>query len=84
MLGLTKSEARTLTTVPVPTMAITGANDGCIDTRLYDHLFDARDFPAGFRVERVEGAGHFAHLDKPAVINELLLQWLQQHPATTA
>lgn len=47
--------------VRVPTLAITGADDGCIDTRIFDHAFREDDFPAGSRVERVEGAGHFVH-----------------------
>jgi pimeloyl-ACP methyl ester carboxylesterase len=77
LLGWTESEARSLLTVPVPTLAITGAQDGCIDTRLYDHVFLDQDFPDGFHVERIEGAGHFAHLDAPEVVNRMLLDWLR-------
>jgi pimeloyl-ACP methyl ester carboxylesterase len=78
LLGLRKIEASRLTTVPVRTLAITGAQDGCIDTRLYDHTFFDKDFPAGFRVERIDGAGHFAHLEAPEVVNPLLLEWFQR------
>ena len=59
MLGLKTTEATALTTVPVRTLAITGADDGCIDTRLYDHVFLNEDFPSGFRVGRIQDAGHF-------------------------
>ena len=62
--------------VPVRTMAITGVDDGCIDTRLFDHALDEADFPAGLRVERIVNAGHFAHLERPKRINALLLDWL--------
>jgi pimeloyl-ACP methyl ester carboxylesterase len=62
--------------IPVRTLAITGENDGCVDTRLYDHVFFDEDFPEGVRVERIKNAGHFAHQEKPDEINSLLLNWL--------
>jgi len=76
LLGRTNSLARGLTTVPVRTLAMYGADDGCMDGRLYDHLFREEDFPAGFRIERIESAGHFVHLDSPEVVNRQLLEWL--------
>ena len=76
LLGLKKTAANQFTTIPVRTLAITGADDGCMDTRLYDHVFCDEDFPSGFRVERIEGAGHFTHQEKPEKINRLLLGWL--------
>ena len=77
MLGLKNTEAAALTTVPVRTLAITGADDGCMDTRLYDHVFLEEDFPNGFRVERIQGAGHFAHQEKPDEVNRLILDWIK-------
>ena len=76
MLNLETTEAGSLTTVPVRTLAITGADDGCMDTRIYDHVFSDEDFPKGFRVERIENAGHFAHQERPEEINRLILAWL--------
>jgi len=78
MLGFKKTEANLLTTVPVRTLAITGADDGCMDTRLYDHVFMDEDFPNGFCVERIQGAGHFTHQEKPDEINRLILDWMKQ------
>ncbi len=78
MLGWKKTEATALTTVPVRTLAITGADDGCMDTRLYDHLFLEEDFPSGFRVERIQDAGHFTHQEKPEEVNRLILDWMQK------
>lgn len=75
MLGITQTEAMRLSTVSVPTLAITGAQDRCIDTRLYDHVFPAGDFPRGVRVARIDDAGHFAHLEQPDRVNALLLDW---------
>ena len=76
--GWRKTPATERTVVPVRTLAITGADDGCMDTRLYDHLFRDEDFPKGIRVERFHGAGHFVHLERPDEFNELLLEWLGQ------
>ena len=76
LLGWKKTPATTLTNVPVRTLAITGAEDGCMDTRLYDHAFRSEDFPHGVRVERIAAAGHFVHQEKPDEINALLIDWL--------
>jgi pimeloyl-ACP methyl ester carboxylesterase len=51
-------------------------DDGCFDHRIYDHVFSQDDFPAGLRVEKVDGAGHFPHQEKPQEINSMLLDWL--------
>jgi pimeloyl-ACP methyl ester carboxylesterase len=66
--------------IRVPTLAITGALDGCIDTRFFDHVPPDR-FPEGLRTERVEGAGHFVHQEHPDRINALLLEWLSRYTA---
>jgi pimeloyl-ACP methyl ester carboxylesterase len=70
-------ETRRLSELPidVPTLAITGERDGCMDTRIFDCL-DPALFPKGHRVERIAGAGHFVHQEKPSEVNRLLLEWL--------
>ncbi|MFT3922286.1 MAG: alpha/beta hydrolase [Myxococcales bacterium] len=65
--------------LPVPTLALTGECDGAMDTRLHDDLMRVVDFPAGLRVERVRGAGHFLHQERPQEVNRLLLSWLQRY-----
>ena len=77
MLGLKRTPAMDLTTVPVRTLALTGSEDGCIDTRLYDYVFHDDDFPRGHCVERIEGAGHFLHQEKPDLVNARLLDWME-------
>lgn len=67
--------------IRVPTLALTGALDGCMDTRLHDLAMKREDFPAGFRVTRVEGAGHFLHQEKPDEVNGILLDWLRRPEA---
>lgn len=63
--------------IQVPTLAMTGALDGCMDTRLHDGAMRKQDFPRGLRVVRVPGAGHFLHQEKPDAVNEILLDWLR-------
>ena len=62
--------------IPVRTLALTGALDGCMDTRLHDLAIAKEDFPAGVEVVRVERAGHFLHQERPDEVNRLLLAWL--------
>ncbi len=66
------------TPVGVPTLALTGARDGCIDTRLFEKM-KPTTFARGLRVERLAGVGHFLHQEKPEEVNRLLLEWLGQH-----
>jgi pimeloyl-ACP methyl ester carboxylesterase len=78
LLGLASSPINSLSEVPVRTLAIAGADDGCMDNRLYDCTMLERDFPAGLRVERIAGAGHWAHMEKPDQVNRLILEWLSR------
>jgi pimeloyl-ACP methyl ester carboxylesterase len=63
----------------IPTLALTGERDGCMDSRLHDVLMYDVDFPAGLRVERLPGVGHFLHQEAPDAVNRLLLDWLASH-----
>jgi pimeloyl-ACP methyl ester carboxylesterase len=78
LLGVKASPVNGLREVPVRTLAITGTEDGCMDTRLYAYTMLERDFPAGLRIERIEGAGHWAHMERPDEVNRLLLDWMAQ------
>ncbi|MFE3453470.1 alpha/beta fold hydrolase [Nonomuraea sp. NPDC059194] len=58
-----------------PVLYLHGAQDGCLG----EHL--AKDalahLPEGSRAERVAGAGHFLHLERPREVNDLILSWLR-------
>ena len=65
--------------VPVPTLALTGRDDGCIDSDIFRELCREEDFPNGLVVRVVEDAGHFLHQEQPDTVNDLLLGWLEKH-----
>lgn len=64
------SEGRTMTT---PTLLLTGADDWCIGTELYERADEAFET---CRVVRVRDAGHFLHRERPGVVADELRAWL--------
>lgn len=83
-LSLSTQQSWRLLTAPihVPTLALTGEHDGCMDTRLYDTLMREQDFEKGLRVKRLANTGHFLHREDPEAVTALILDWIRQHPAT--
>ncbi len=58
-----------------PILYLHGGADGCLDARM---AVDAdRHLPPGSRSGIVSGAGHFLHLEEPAVVNRLIVDWLE-------
>jgi pimeloyl-ACP methyl ester carboxylesterase len=60
--------------IEVPALYIHGADDGCIDAGISEGMEGL--FPKGLQYEVVEDAGHFAHLERPEVFNDLVLEFL--------
>jgi pimeloyl-ACP methyl ester carboxylesterase len=57
-----------------PILYLHGDRDGCLAP---DVAKDAlQHLPAGSRAELIPGAGHFLHLERPDVVNRLVLDWL--------
>ena len=75
--ALLVSAAEAHYSVPVPTLALTGELDGCIDSQVFERLMVPVDFPAGMTCQRVADAGHFLHQEQPAAVNALMLEWLE-------
>jgi pimeloyl-ACP methyl ester carboxylesterase len=65
--------------IKVPTMAMTGVKDGCMDTRVFKGMEQSSRFTSEIRVESVQNAGHFLQLEQPEHINKLLISWLNKH-----
>lgn len=76
LLGLRSTNAMELSMIDVPALLVHGAQDRCMDRRLFAHAVLAEDYPQGVRVEELADAGHFLHLERPDEINELLLDHL--------
>eukprot|EP00002_Diphylleia_rotans_P030630 TRINITY_DN6310_c0_g1_i1.p1 TRINITY_DN6310_c0_g1~~TRINITY_DN6310_c0_g1_i1.p1 ORF type:complete len:288 (+),score=40.55 TRINITY_DN6310_c0_g1_i1:197-1060(+) len=66
----------------VPCLAVTGARDGCMDTRLHDMLMDPQCFSAPYRIKRLAQSGHFAHQEEWQVFNRWVLEWIQRYSRT--
>ena len=79
LLGLKSSVTTALREVPVRTLAITGADDGCMDTRLFDYTMLEKDFPQGLHVERITNGGHFVHQELPEEVNRRILEWISKN-----
>ena len=62
---------------PQPTLYLHGEDDGCMGVSMAD---DALAYlPAeGSRVERIAGAGHFLHLEQPAAVNRLVVDFVTE------
>lgn len=63
----------------VPTLGICGQEDACISSDIFMSAMRPDDFPFELRVERVEGAGHFTHIEQPDVVNTKILNWINSH-----
>ncbi|MDQ1396822.1 MAG: hypothetical protein QOG64_2081 [Acidimicrobiaceae bacterium] len=67
-------QAATAAPLTQPTLYLHGVIDGCIGIALGE---TAESFlPAGSRMERIEGAGHFLHVEKPDEVNRLILDFV--------
>ena len=76
-------EAQKLMAEPyqVPTLALLGETDGCMNIDVATQCMVPTDFPAGLTVQRIKDAGHFMHQEKPDQINALMLDWFAKNAA---
>ncbi len=61
----------------VPAMYLHGRNDGCIGVALTAGI--QRAYQAHFECHIIDGAGHFVHLERPDMVNPLLIKFLTTH-----
>ncbi|HEX6416965.1 MAG TPA: alpha/beta hydrolase [Acidimicrobiales bacterium] len=60
---------------PLPTLYLHGRTDGCMGAELVEGAAAALAH-GGSRVELVDDAGHFLHLERPDAVNRLVLDFL--------
>jgi pimeloyl-ACP methyl ester carboxylesterase len=64
--------------IRVPTLELHGARDGCISAELGAET--ATYFAAAHERRILVGAGHFVHVEAPAVVASAVVDWLERHP----
>lgn len=73
--GTDADAAATAQAPPIPTLYLHGTNDGAIGAESLGDL--AAHLPvAGSAFEIVDGAGHFLHLEQPALVAQKIFDWL--------
>jgi len=63
--------------IPVPTMYLHGANDGCIGVETTEGMESA--FLRDFEKHIISSAGHFVHQEQPEAVNQLITRFLAKH-----
>ncbi|HEV7534096.1 MAG TPA: alpha/beta hydrolase, partial [Acidimicrobiia bacterium] len=73
---LAEAEAAGNGWVPVPSLYLHGADDGCIGAEMVvpDELKPL--FPAGVEIDVLDGVGHFLHLEDPVRVNGRIVEFL--------
>jgi pimeloyl-ACP methyl ester carboxylesterase len=77
--GLARAMPLVTATVPLPTLGIVGADDGCISAEVFLASMDARNYPAGVELVVVPAAGHFVQREQPEAVSRLLIDFLSRH-----
>jgi len=68
--------------IPVDTLLVTGKDDGCIDSQLYDVEVPGVFSPKAHKqIIRLAG-GHYVHYENPSEFNEKVIRFLTRRPAT--
>jgi len=76
--GLAEIRKRLAEPIPVPTLYLHGANDGCIGAETTEGMEGA--FLHDFERHIIPSAGHFVHQEQPETVNRLILNFLsRQH-----
>jgi pimeloyl-ACP methyl ester carboxylesterase len=66
-----------MTPTPIPLLYLHGATDGCLGAELVADAGSHLPTP-GSRAEILDGVGHFLHVEAPAVVNPLIVDFVRQ------
>jgi pimeloyl-ACP methyl ester carboxylesterase len=72
--ALAEAQSTPIPQPPQPLLYLHGRDDGCIGVEVAEAA--AAGAPANVRVEIVDGCGHFLHVERPDVVNRLVLDHL--------
>ncbi len=70
------AQAASATVAPQPTLYLHGSTDGCMGVDIIGPVAD--HLAPGSRVEIVEGAGHFLHLEQPDLVGDHIIGFLTE------
>jgi pimeloyl-ACP methyl ester carboxylesterase len=74
---LTKRQDKlTIAGIEIPTLLVTGADDGCISPDLYEESHQC--YEGRFTFERVTDAGHFVHVERPKAVGERIIEFIDE------
>jgi pimeloyl-ACP methyl ester carboxylesterase len=68
-------QAATITPTPQPLLYLHGRDDGCLGVELTAGV-EASLTVDGSRCEIIDGAGHFLHVERPDVVNPLIVDFV--------
>ncbi|QRQ12862.1 alpha/beta fold hydrolase [Acinetobacter pittii] len=72
-----------LSPVTIPTLALAGLDDGCMNIRLHQALAQTSYFPQGIESVYVPDCGHFLQAEQPNIIAQYLIQHFQKIDRST-
>lgn len=77
-----KANRHLLSPITIPTLALAGLDDGCMNIRLHQALAQTSYFPQGIESVYVPDCGHFVQAEQPDTIAQYLIQHFQktEHP----
>lgn len=75
-----QSNQQMLTPITVPTLALAGLDDGCMNVRLHHTLANPTAFPAGLTRIQLVDCGHFLQAEQPEFVSGILLKHFQHIP----
>jgi pimeloyl-ACP methyl ester carboxylesterase len=65
------------TVIQVPTLGLMGGADGYISSEVFERSMPLALFFGGLRRRRIDGAGHFLHLEAPDLVNDAIISHLR-------
>lgn len=75
--ALADAQAASYALPPQPLLYLHGRNDGCLSPRIAETTASVLTVP-GSRLDMVDGAGHFLHLEQPERVNASILAFLAE------
>ncbi|ODT89736.1 MAG: hypothetical protein ABS78_01135 [Phenylobacterium sp. SCN 70-31] len=70
--------------IPVPTLGLAGARDGCVAAELFQRALPPEVFQAEREISVLPGVGHFLHLEAPDTVGAAIIKRLRADKARSS